>query len=501
MKNFENLPWPTGTPPSALYADETQRLLVLDHYAPDALEDDPELVAITSFAARLCGAPVALVSLIERERQRFLAREGLEDRETPRSVSFCVHAMRGGRLMEVRDATADPRFADNPLVTGDPGLRFYAGQPLVSDEGAPLGALCVIDFQPRPDGLDPLQQQGLEVLAQAVMRRLRSRREKLAAQRGIKRSEANLRALADAIPALAWAADSTGKMDYFNRRLLEFTGTDGGLNGDVIHPDDFAACDEKWRHSLRSGEPYEAEHRVRRTDGEYRWVMARAEPVRDEDGAIVRWFGTATDVDEMHRISESRDLLARELSHRIKNIFAVVSGLVSLSTRKRPEFKEFGQELVGTIRALGRAHDYVRPAEGMTGTSLHGMLRDLFQPYGSGSHSRVELHGDDTEIAARAATPLALVFHELATNSAKYGSLSTENGRIRLDCEDHDEQLLLRWTETGGPPPKTEPAAEGFGSRLVEMSITGQLGGSWERRFEPGGLVCELTVSKAAITP
>jgi two-component sensor histidine kinase len=108
------------------------------------------------------------------------------------------------------------------------------------------------------------------------------------------------------------------------------------------------------------------------------------------------------------------------------------------------------------------------------------------------------VHGDDVTILARAATPLALVFHELATNSAKYGALSTEHGEVDLAIADQGKSLLLRWVERGGPPAKRNPK-EGFGSRLVEMSVTGQLGGSWERRFEDGGMVCELTVSKAAI--
>ncbi len=102
-------------------------------------------------------------------------------------------------------------------------------------------------------------------------------------------------------------------------------------------------------------------------------------------------------------------------------------------------------------------------------------------------------------IAARAATPLALVFHELATNSAKYGALSEPEGTVELTIADHGETLQLDWKERGGPPAK-EARIDGFGSRLVELSITGQLGGRWERRFEPGGLVCALTVSKAAIT-
>ena len=171
-----------------------------------------------------------------------------------------------------------------------------------------------------------------------------------------------------------------------------------------------------------------------------------------------------------------------------------------MSVRKHPEVADFGQELIGTIQALGRAHDYVRPAEGKRRTSLHGMLADLFSPYWDGDHAQVAVSGDDVTISARAATPLALVFHELATNAAKYGALSAHDGTVELSIADEGQSLLLRWVERGGPPPKRNPK-DGFGSRLVEMSIAGQLGGRWERRYEKEGLVCELTVSKAAIAP
>ena len=120
-------------------------LMNLQDFDADGLEEDPELRAIAEFAAKLCDVPIAQVTVVEEARQRFLAGQGLDTKETPREVSFCQHAMVAGDLMEVRDATADPRFTNNALVSDPPQIRFYAGQPLVSDEGAPLGALCVID--------------------------------------------------------------------------------------------------------------------------------------------------------------------------------------------------------------------------------------------------------------------------------------------------------------------------------------------------------------------
>jgi len=474
---------------------------VLASFGTDALTGDEELDALVRFAAQLCDTPISLVSLVTANQQEFLARTGLAATATPRDQSFCAHAMRMSQVMEVPDATQDVRFADNPLVTGAPDIRFYAGHPLVSDEGAALGSLCVIDNRPRPQGLTQFQKDGLAVLSRAVMRRLNARRDEIRAVLHTEQREALLRALADSVPAMVWSCDGNGRFEYLNRQMVEYTGVQDLNRAGVIHPEDQEASTASWRESLRTGEPYEVEQRIRRHDGEYRWMMARAAPVRDGGGKIVRWFGTATDIDTVHRISESRDLLSRELSHRIKNIFAVVAGLISLSARKRPEHKDFADEMTGTIRALGRAHDYVRPTGADHRNSLLGLLADLFSPYVSSGEPRVIVVGDDAPIAARAATPLALVFHELATNSAKYGALSSEDGVVDLTIDDQGDTLLLRWNERGGPPSSGEERIDGFGSRLVEMSVTGQLGGKWERRFEPGGLVCELTVSKAAITP
>ncbi len=154
--------------PGGWRINETVREQAIAELKLDRLRESGQLDQITDFAAKLFDAPVALVSLVERDRQFFPGKTGLDADETPREVSFCQHAMLGADIMVVPDATKDDRFADNALVTGDPDIRFYAGAPLVSEEGVPLGALCVIDNKPRA-GMTDLERQGLTVLADSVM--------------------------------------------------------------------------------------------------------------------------------------------------------------------------------------------------------------------------------------------------------------------------------------------------------------------------------------------
>ena len=189
---------------------------------------------ITDFAAALCDAPIALISIVEEDRQRFLARTGLDAEETPRDLSFCAHAMMGDAIFLISDAQGDERFADNALVTGPPQIRFYAGAPLVSGDGVPLGALCVIDTSPR-DGLTPLQRQGLEVLARQVVVQLEGRRRDrdLITQQGkdaeaVAESDRLFRTLADTMPQIVWSTLPDGYHDYYNARWYEYTGVPEG---------------------------------------------------------------------------------------------------------------------------------------------------------------------------------------------------------------------------------------------------------------------------------
>ncbi len=153
---------------------EVTRLKVLWQY--DVLDTVPEEVFddLTELAARICEAPIALISLVDEDRQWFKSKVGITMKETSRDVSFCSHAIRQQGLFIVADATKDARFSQNPLVTSDPKIRFYAGAPLITPDGHALGTLCVIDKVPRE--LRPEQQQALRVLARHVMTQLELRR-------------------------------------------------------------------------------------------------------------------------------------------------------------------------------------------------------------------------------------------------------------------------------------------------------------------------------------
>jgi len=502
--------------PATTSFDEAARARVIASYDVAGARAKGQLDDIVSFAAELCGAPVALLSLVEEEYQRFLSRTGTDLEQTPRSMSFCAHAMHHHAVMEVPDAQEDPRFVDNALVTGPPYVRFYAGAPLVSSEGVPLGALCVLAPDPR-EGLNRFQRDGMTLLAKAAMGRLDDRRAareqamaEAEARRTLEASDLRFRTLADTMPQMVWSTLPDGFHDYFNARWYEFTGTpvgttDGEGWNDMFHPEDQDRAWALWRHSLDTGEPYNIEYRLRHFDGTYRWVLGRALPVRDESGAIQRWFGTCTDIHEQKLAYEEREVISQELSHRIKNIFAVIAGLIAFAARGKPEFAGIATDLRHRITALGRAHDFVRPHSANSRpsaaqNSLHGLLQELFEPYQRVDAMRVIVSGDDVTIDDRSATPLALLFHELATNATKYGGLATELGTVRIAVSASDDTVTLTWSEEGGPVVIEPTTPAGFGTQLIEMSAVRQLGGRIERLWKDSGLTVVLDIPKAAFS-
>lgn len=320
---------------------------------------------------------------------------------------------------------------------------------------------------------------------------------------------ASLWVLTDAMPQMVWSTRPDGHHDYFNARWYEFTGvpegsTDGEEWAGMFHEDDQPKAWARWRHSLTTGDPYEVEYRLRHRTGDYRWTIGRAMPIRDADGKIIRWIGTCTDIHDAKHVAEQNELLSRELAHRIKNIFAVISGLIGLSARKRPEAKAYAEDLRERIAALGRAHEFVRPHSDESKPSFEAaelmfLLEELLSAYPALSEGRISITGDSPKIDDRSATPLALAIHELATNSAKYGALADPAGSVSVDVRSHASIVEINWTEQGGVRITQTPSRSGFGTRLLQLAIEAQVRGTIERSWEADGLRVKICFPQSSL--
>ncbi len=246
---------------------------------------------ITRLAARTLDAPIVLISIVDADRQWFKSRCGLQTPETPRDVSFCGHAILATEIMVVRDALADARFADNPLVFGPPGIRFYAARPLRAAGGQRVGTLCVIDRKPRE----------FSVADRAVLEDFAAMVEdefgRGAAQASPDRSSSQV-PNAD-LPIGVFETDTSGRWRSSNTRWSEITGmtAEASLEHawvDAIHPEDRARVGEAW--IARAERSFSQEFRVLRPDGEIRWVEVHAGGVRDGQGTLTGWLGTAVDI-------------------------------------------------------------------------------------------------------------------------------------------------------------------------------------------------------------
>ena len=295
--------------PSAIGSiHDPERLSALDGY--DILDTPAErgFDDIVSLASQICRTPVALVSFVTQDRQWFKARVGFDPCQTPLSQSVCYHALGLDDLLVIPNLTLDPRTARNTLVTGEPYLRFYAGAPLHTPEGAALGTLCVIDHQPRPEGLTSEQADALRALARQVMvqlelhRAVNNRGQALAAKG---RAEEQMRLATAAAGIGVWDLDVTTGELRWDPRVRELFGVPerGVVSYETsflpnLHPEDRQRTDAAVQAALDPEGPlqFDIEYRVRAADtGEVRWLAARGQGFV-EDGRTVRFIGTVRDV-------------------------------------------------------------------------------------------------------------------------------------------------------------------------------------------------------------
>ena len=274
---------------------EARRLAVLNAYQVLDTPPDPTLDTLTRLASRLIGVPVALVSLVDERRQWFKSRHGLQASQTPREVAFCDHVVRSGEPLVVEDALADPRFRDNPLVTGDPYVRFYAGVPLRVPQGVVLGTLCAIDHQPR--ALDAEQLQTLRELGDLAVQQLVLHQRERALQAAESELQQHHRFFENS-QDLNCVASIDGRFLALNPRWTQLLGhSRQELMAQpflaFVHPEDLEGTTRAMADLRDDRTVKRFRNRYRCQDGSYRWLEWNAHPTGRADEAV---FASARDV-------------------------------------------------------------------------------------------------------------------------------------------------------------------------------------------------------------
>ncbi|KPF77959.1 histidine kinase, partial [alpha proteobacterium AAP81b] len=289
-----------------------------------------------------------------------------------------------------------------------------------------------------------------------------------AAEAALQASEQRFRGLADNIDQLAWIADHQWEITWYNQRWHDFTGTTldevrGWGWQAVHHPDHVDRVVTSVRRSHASGEPWEDTFPLRRHDGEYRWFLSRAQPVRDANGDVTSWFGTNTDVtDQLAREAQVR-LLMREVNHRSKNMLAVVHAVARQTLAISPE--DFVARFDQRILALAAAHDLLVDSD-WRGVDLGALIRSQLAHFGDMIGARIVLSGPPVRLTSAAGQMIGMAMHELATNAGKYGALRDTQGRVGIGWQASADGLAIEWIERDGPPVEA-PARAGFGSRVI----------------------------------
>jgi len=343
--------------------------------------------------------------------------------------------------------------------------------------------------------------------------------EREGAQAALRGAQDDLRLLIDSTADAIFCVDREGLPTLCNAafmRMLGFEREEEVIGKDLhamIHPSrhdgsPYPREESAIIRAAKSGEPAHVEGEVFcRRDGTGFPVEYWLRPML-RDGKLQGAVCTFVDVTERRHAEEQQALLLRELDHRMKNLFAVTAGVVAMSARSALTPQEMAITVRGRLDALARAHLLIRPALPNAGsvaqrTTLAELVVEIIAPYADPDRAadggRAVIEGPDVPVSGEAVTSFALILHELATNAAKYGALSTDEGNIRISWTVARGTLTLIWEEHGGPPIKSSPEREGFGTQLARRSARGNLGGSIAFNWNPEGLLVQLTASEARL--
>jgi PAS domain S-box-containing protein len=317
------------------------------------------------------------------------------------------------------------------------------------------------------------------------------------AETALRESDQRLRATHERAFAGIAEVDLQGRFLRANARFCEITGysADELLNcgfGSITYPEDVAPDMDNFA-ALVSGQTdtYQIEKRFLRKDGTTIWVAVSASIVRDDHGQPLYGLRIVQDITELKRSQARQKLLLDELNHRVKNMLATVQSVAMQTRRRATDLDGFTQAFEGRLMALNRAHELLTREIG-TGVLLRDLLRETVAPYEAAAGERFRLRGPEIRLGSEVAVTLAMALHELTTNAAKYGALSTPHGCISIEWRSSaPDSLTIDWAETCGPP-VVKPTRRGFGSDLIERGLARQSGGTAVLEFNKEGVRCHI---------
>jgi two-component sensor histidine kinase len=314
----------------------------------------------------------------------------------------------------------------------------------------------------------------------------------------------HLRLAVDAACVALWSWNLADDRFAMDRRAFDLWGVSWSESVTFeslsahIHPADRDRVHAAFTATRSVPGPYEIDFRVMVGD-DIRWISARGRAA-DTGAADRPMFGIFLDVTGRKQAEEGSELLAGEMSHRVKNLLAIAAGLTQITSRSAGSVKEMTGQLTRRLTSLGRAHDLVRPLPGEQGKAalLGDLMAVLLSPYEDTAafSGRIRVAVPRMGVGEKTASTLAMVVHELATNSVKHGALSIDTGTLDLSGRTDGDEVHLIWSEAGGPQIDHEPEMSGFGSRMVLRSVAGQLSGSLTYDWQPSGLVATLVMRK-----
>jgi two-component sensor histidine kinase len=313
--------------------------------------------------------------------------------------------------------------------------------------------------------------------------------------------------LIDHLPVALYVCDTSGALRHFNERAALLWGWSGidatakerscSVGSLPMQPPSTAPGGVPVDEVLRTGEPVrDYEVVVTRADGNSAVLLASAEPVFGEDGSLAGVVGCLQEVTDRRRVDFHQKVLLDELNHRVKNTLATVQLLAGQTIRKCGLPKDVQDDFEGRLIALSRAHDHLT-RERWAPVDLLTVVEKAIEPYCSLMPEAVTVHGEPIKVSAQASLTLAMIFHELASNAAKFGALSSPKGHLAITWSVANgvraPTLVINWQETGGPP-VSEPQRLGFGSRLLQHGIARQFKGSTRLDYDPSGLRCTMEI-------